>query len=66
MAPLIGYLKGNRGETHRLGQDIITSKLATWEGNIETNLLKDGSASVAVDGVEVWKGFVGKKKMVVR
>ena len=63
MAALIGYLTygHHAGSIHRLAHKGIDAKLATWEGEITIGLRKDGSASCAVNGKEVWHGNVNKK-----
>ena len=52
MAKLIGYLKygHHAGVIHRLAHKEISSELATWEGNIRTELYPDGKAFVYVNG----------------
>jgi len=61
MANLIGYLQGNRGMVHRLGNSVIDSELKTWEGRITTTLNKDGQYYVSVNGKQVAEGNVNNK-----
>jgi hypothetical protein len=67
MANLIGYLEygHHAGTVHRLAHKKISSRLATWTGNITTYLDKDGDAHVDVDGAEVWRGNIHKLKKVI-
>jgi len=64
MAALIGYLNygHHAGTIHRLAHRDISSKLATWEGDIETYLAKDGSFSVYANGYKVAEGNVNQRK----
>jgi hypothetical protein len=63
MAALIGYLTygHHAGTIHRLAHKDIRAKLATWNGDVSIWLDKDGLASCAVNGKEVWHGNVNKK-----
>jgi len=63
MANLIGYLDygHHAGRVHRLGHKYIRSNLATWEGNIVTDVSKDGSATVFVNDKLVWTGNINEK-----
>jgi len=62
MAALIGYLQGNRGRVHRLGSRVIDSRLATWRGEIDTTLTKDGKFFVSVNGKQIAEGNVNEHK----
>ena len=66
MAKLIGYLRygHHAGVIHRLAHDSISSELATWEGNIRTELYPDGKAFVYVNGNLVYKRNVNKKRVI--
>lgn len=46
MANLYGRLQGNRGETTRMGNDVIYAKLETWHGSVAVNLFKDGTYTI--------------------
>jgi hypothetical protein len=63
MAALIGYLNygHHAGTVHRLAHKDISSRLATWNGEIYTELFKDGRALVIVNGKTVWQGNIEKK-----
>jgi len=63
MANLIGYLNygHHAGTIHRLAHKEISSKLATWNGEITTDLFKDGKASVSVNGQTIWHGNVNER-----
>ena len=52
MASLIGYLiyGHHAGTIHRLAHKDIRAKLATWEGDIQIWLNKNGNASCDVNG----------------
>ena len=62
MAKLIGYLEygHHAGTVHRLAHKIISSRLNTWEGGISTQLNKDGTFYVHVNGNEIARGNVNK------
>jgi hypothetical protein len=68
MAKLIGYLRygHHAGVIHRLAHKEISSELATWEGNIRTELYPDGKAFVYVNGNLVYKRNVNNKKRVIK
>lgn len=65
MAALYGRLKGNRGETTRMGSEKsgISSKLETWTGAVYTELEANGTFRVFV-GSKYSRGavpvFIGK------
>jgi len=63
VAALIGYLNygHHAGTIHRLAHRDINSTLATWHGDINTWLSKDGSYSVCVNGKEIATGNVNPK-----
>lgn len=63
MANLIGYLDffHHSGTIHKLAHKQIRSRLATWKGEIVTDLDKDGDAVVTVNGKVVYQGNVNKK-----
>jgi hypothetical protein len=63
MAALIGYLEygHHAGLVHRLAHKVIESELRTWDGRINTTLLKDGTYFVSVNGKDVANGNVNKK-----
>lgn len=48
MAAVIGYLKGNRGETSRIGSKDsgIRARLETWRGAVTLTLAADGTWQV--------------------
>jgi len=64
MAALIGYLNygHHAGTIHRLAHRDINATLATWEGDINTWLSKDGTYSVEVNGKEIARGNVNEKE----
>ena len=63
MAKLIGYLRygHHAGVIHRLAHKEISAELATWEGNIRTELYPNGNAYVYVNGHLVYKRNLNKK-----
>lgn len=63
MAALIGYLNYDHHARviHRLSHHDISSRLATWTGAISTELSKDGTYSVFVNGKLVADGNVEMK-----
>ena len=64
MAALIGYLNygHHAGTIHRLAHKTISSRLATWEGDINTYLSKDGSYIVYMNNKTVAEGNVNRKQ----
>lgn len=60
MAKLIGYLEygHHAGVIHRLAHKLISSKLATWQGNTETMLNAGGDCTIYVNGEIVWQGNI--------
>lgn len=67
MANLIGFLNygHHAGRVHRLGHKWISSHLATWNGEIHTEIFKDGFGIVTVNNKAVWKGNINKKQKKV-
>ena len=64
MANLIGFLNygHHAGTIHRLAHKTISSRLATWRGNIETEVDKEGNYSVSVNGEIIKKGNINIRK----
>ncbi len=62
MAALIGYLEygHHAGTVHRLAHKRIESELRTWEGRIDTQLEKDGTFYVSVNGKQIATGNVNQ------
>ena len=48
MANLMGSLQGNRGRVHRLGSQLVNSKLQSWTHAIYTWLDKDGGYKIEI------------------
>lgn len=64
MAALIGYLDygHHAGIVHRLAHRCIGARLATWDGQIQTILHKDGTFEVAVNEKIIATGNVNPSR----
>lgn len=63
MAALIGYLDygHHAGTIHRLAHRHIASRLATWQGEIQTLVSKDGTFEVNINGKNVLNGNINRE-----